>query len=379
MNVLYQKAMTCLLLLLPLGCASTPANRQVIDLTQRIEFDGISVLPPQAKNWVLGVNPQNGVVFKKQFSASLNEPETHTFLAGIRYTDLNEKAPINSHEFLAFVKTTFPKDNARFQNISIHSFLDNNKSKAMNTDCVQYELVTKESANPLFHGKVFMLATYGFQCRHPYFTSMVVDAFCTERYQEDHLPLSQAYKEECTAFLNDVQFKLPSPQTEGLIDNSYLNVSAWDYPQWQQMVSAAKMISTQGNLAGAEQLCGQAMHLADANTIKSLYAYADLLDTQRHDRSTLIRSRANKLLELRNKLASTNQAQTAWLGFIPEKMPDEHVVLLEILGQTSEAESVRTLGDAYRYMQEVHAVRLRIIIQGKSALGMCIGFYDRAH
>jgi len=60
-------------------------------------------------------------------------------------------------------------------------------------------------------------------------------------------------------------------------------------------------------------------------------------------------------------------------------MPDEHVVLLEILGQTSEAESVRTLGDAYRYMQEVHAVRLRIIIQGKSALGMCIGFYDRAH
>lgn len=54
-------------------------------------------------------------------------------------------------------------------------------------------------------------------------------------------------------------------------------------------------------------------------------------------------------------------------------MLDEHAILLEILGQTSEAESVRTLGSAYRYVQEVHAVRLRAIIQGESALGMCIG------
>jgi hypothetical protein len=380
MNALYQKVRAGLLLSLLLGCASTPTNQQMIDLTQRIEFDGISVLPPQAENWALGVNQQEGIVFKKQLSESLNELETHTFLAGIRHVDLNEKAPKNSHELLAFIKSTFPsKDDARFQNTSIRSFLDDNRSKAMNTDCAQYELVTKESANPLFHGKVFMLTTYGFQCRHPYSTSIIVDAFCTERYQENHPPVSQAYKDECTAFLNDVQFKPLSTRTEGFIDSTYLNVPAWNYPQWQQIVSAAKMINMQGNLLGAERLCNQALHLADANTIKSLYAYADLLDTQQHDRSTLVRGRANKLLELRIKLASANKAQTTWLGFQPEEILEEYATLLETLHQTPEAESIRTLGKAYRYTQEVHAVRLRTISQGGNALGMCSGFQDRTH
>lgn len=48
-----------------LSCASLPTDQQIIDLKQRIEFDGISILPPQAKNWILGANPLGGIIFKK--------------------------------------------------------------------------------------------------------------------------------------------------------------------------------------------------------------------------------------------------------------------------------------------------------------------------
>lgn len=381
MNTIYQRVRAGILLSLLLGCASTSTNhQQMIDPAQRMEFDGISVLAPQAKNWSLGAIPtqkEGLVLFKKQFSESLEKSEMYTFLAGVRRVDMNEKSPKNSHELLAFIESTLAsKNDVRFQTISNRSLVDENRSKALNTDCAQYELVEKESANPLFPGKVFILTTYGFQCRHPYSANIVVDAFCTERYQENNRPAGQVHKEECTAFLNDVQFTPLGTRTEGLMDNPYLDVPAWDYPQWQQTVSAARMLNMQGNNIGAEQLCGQALHFADANTIKSLYAYADLLESRQDDRSLLVRGRANKLMEMRIKQANATQSQTTWLGFVPEEMLEEYATLLETQQQRAEAESIRALGEAYRYTQEVHAIRLRIISQGGNAWGMCIGFQD---
>src|SRR5690606_6870346 len=158
MNTIYKRVWAGILLSLLLGCASTSTNhQQMIDPAQRMEFDGISVLAPQAKNWSLGAIPtqkEGLVLFKKQFPESLEKPEMHTFLAGVRRADMNEKSPKNSHELLAFIKSTLAsKNDVRFQTISNRSFVDENRSKALNTDCAQYELVEKESANPLFPGK----------------------------------------------------------------------------------------------------------------------------------------------------------------------------------------------------------------------------------
>lgn len=379
MSTLRRRVEMGILLIFLLGCASSPTDQRTIDLKQRIEFGGISVLPPQAKNWMLGASPWKGIVFKKRFSESLEEPETYTLLAGVRTTDLHEKELRNPQDLLAFIESALSsKEDVRFRNISTRVLLDENRSKAMNTDCAQYEFVTKESANPLFPGMVFLLTTYGFQCRHPYAASIVVDAFCTERYQENNQPVNKAYKNECAAFLNEVQFKPLGSQIDGLMDTTYLKVPAWNYPQWQQMVSAAKMINEQGNKSGAEQLCHQALHFADANTIKSLYAYADLLEAQKRDRSILVRARANKLLELRIKQAIASRTQITYLGFLSEEMLSEYADSLDRLQRTTEAESIRALGQAYRYTQEVYAVRLRIMNQEGDAQGVCIGFQDQA-
>ena len=81
-------------------------------------------------------------------------------------------------------------------------------------------------------------------------------------------------------------------------------------------------------------------------------------------------------MELRIKQANATQSQTTWLGFVPEAILEEYATLLETQQQSAEAESIRALGEAYRYTQEVHAIRLRIISQGGNAWGMCIGFQD---
>lgn len=358
-----------------LSCASLPTDQQIIDLKQRIEFDGISILPPQAKNWILGANPLGGIIFKKQLFETLDEPESHTLLAGTRHADLAEKAPKNLQELLIFTESTLSSRNDhRFQDVLLRVQVDENRSKIMNTDCAAYEQVTKESANPLFPERVFMLTVQGFQCRHPYYANIVIDAFCTERYLENTQPVDKAYKDECIAFLDTVQFQFPVSQTDTFKDISYLKVPAWNYPQWQQMISAAIMLNEQGSKSGAEQLCYQALHFADANMIKSLFDYADMLETQMNNRSIFIRGRANKLAKLRAQQTSATTTQTTYLGFQPGAILKEYASLLNKLQRTTDAASIGMLEEAYKYTQEVHAVRLRIMNQGGNAQGTCTGF-----
>lgn len=369
--------------MLLLGCASSPTDQQIIDqiidLKQRIEFDGVSVLPPQAKNWMLGATPFEGIMFKKRLSETLGEPKTHTLLAGAISVDLAEKAPRNSQELLSYLESFLSSQNdRRFQALHSRVQADENRSKIMNTDCAAYETVAKESANPLFPAKIFMLTVQGFQCRHPYYANIVVDVFCTERYLENTQPASKAYKDECIAFLDTVQFQSPVSQIDTFKDISYLNVPAWNYPQWQQMISTAIMLNEQGNKSGAEQLCYQALRIADANMIKSLFDYADMLEAQTNNRGVLVRERANKLGRLRAKQASATTAQTTWLGFQPGEILKEYADLLNKLQRTTDAASIGMLEEAYKYTQEVRAVRLHIMLQGGNAQGTCAGL-EKTH
>lgn len=362
-----------------LSCASSPTDQQIIDLKQRIEFDGISVLPPQAKNWMLGASPLGGIIFKKQLSETLDEPESHTLLAGVRYADLAEKAPKNMQELLLFTESSHSSQNdPRLHNMRLSVHVDENRSKTLNTDCVVYEQLMKESANPLFPGKVFMLTAQGFQCRHPFYANIVIDAFCTERYLENTQTVDKAYKDECIAFLDTVRFQSPVSQTDTFKDISYLNVPAWNYPQWQQLISAAIMLNEQGNKSGAEQLCYQALHFADANMIKSLFDYADMLETQMNNHSIFIRNRANKLAKLRAQQENTTTPQTTYLGFQPTVILKEYARFLNKLQKTTDATSIEMLEEAYKYTQEVHAVRFRIMSEGGNAQGICTGF-EKAH
>jgi hypothetical protein len=55
-------------------------------------------------------------------------------------------------------------------------------------------------------------------------------------------------------------------------------------------------------------------------------------------------------------------------------MLNEYANQLEKQLRTVEAGSMRALGRACQYTQEIHAVRMRIILQGGNAHGLCVGF-----
>ena len=81
-------------------------------------------------------------------------------------------------------------------------------------------------------------------------------------------------------------------------------------------------------------------------------------------------------MELRVKQVGATEAQTTWLGFLPDEILNEYADLLNKLHRTTEAESIRKLKQAYRYTQEIHAVRLRIMLMGQEedARGTCTRF-----
>ena len=341
-------------------------------MQKRIEFDGISVLPPQAEGWMPGADPFGEIVFKKRLPDTSGESGPYTFLAGVRHIDLNEKAPQNLQDLLIFVESSFAsQNNDRFQTIDFQAQADENRTKVMHTECVAYEGIAKESDNPVFPGKILMLIARGFQCRHPHFVDSVIDVFCTERYPANTQPVNKTYQEECLTFLDMIRPGLPAERISDTDDIVYLDVPAWDYLKWQQMISATTMLSSQGNKSGAEQLCYQALQFADANMIRSLYDYANVLDTQRNDRSILVRNRADRLAQMRSQQRGATSAQVTYLGFLPERMLKEYADLLNESHRTAEAASINALGEAYRYTQGIQATRLYIINQGGNPYGIC--------
>lgn len=273
-------------------------------------------------------------------------------------------------DLIFYANLKMKETEARFQDITFNAVIDETRSNFMGTDCINFNFTTKESNNLNFPGEVFVLTSHGFNCRHPSSSKVIIEAFCTERYLEDSQSVSETIKDECTAFLHDVQFKPLHTQT----DTSYFNAPAWESSKWQQMITAAKLANEKNEKFRAEQLCYQAMYYSDSNTIKALFEYADFLEEKKHEDSLAVRAKARRLMKLKAEQAKLTQPKNTYLGFVPWQMLNEYANQLEKQLRTVEAESMRALGRAYQYSQEVHAVRMRIILQGGDAHGLCVGF-----
>lgn len=372
MNTLKQCIWTSIFVILVSGCATQPhVGALIINPTERLEFDGISVLPPQEENWFLGSSPflKDMVVFKKKLSDFSRFQELHSYLAVVSRTDLDGELT-NPQDLLSYVNSKLKITQARFQMITSNTVLDEARSNAMDSICVQYDIAGKEFDNPSFPDTIFILALHGFECRHPFSSKVVIEAYCTERYPDGEQPVGEALKNECATFLNNIQFK--PLRTQNHVPD--LSVSDWKSARWQQMIAAVEWANEQNNKITVDKLCYQAIHYADTNTIKSLYKYADLLEAQKREEGVAVRAKADKLIKLKTQQAQRTESKTTYLGFAPSEMLSEYANLLEGLLQTAEAESMRTLSRAYRYTQEVRANRLRVINEGGDPRGLCTDF-----
>lgn len=78
--------------MLILGCATQlPVGQAIFNPAERMEFDGISVLPPQGKDWVIGISPIHEVIFKKQFSESSGNTKVNSYLVGVMRRNVYER------------------------------------------------------------------------------------------------------------------------------------------------------------------------------------------------------------------------------------------------------------------------------------------------
>lgn len=354
------------------GCATQLLVGQAIsNPAERMEFDGISVLPPQGEDWVIGMSPIHEVIFKKLFSGSPGSAKVNSYLLGVMRHNVYERELKSPQDLIYYANLKMKGTEARFQDNTFNVVIDETRSNFMGTDCINFNFTTKESNNLNFPGEALVLTGHGFYCRHPSSSKVIIEAFCTERYPEDGGSLlSETIKGECTAFLHDVQFKPLHTQT----DTSYLNTPAWESSKWQQMITAAKLANVQNEKLRAEQLCYQAIGYSDSNTIKALFEYADFLEDKKSEDSLAVRAKARRLMELKAEQAQVTQAKSTYLGFVPWQMLNEYANQLEKQLRTVEAESMRALGRAYQYSQEVHATRMKIILQGGGVHGLCVGF-----
>ncbi len=361
--------MTSIFVVLVFGCTTpTLIGQPIINLSERMELEGVSVLPPQEKNWLFGGSPflKDIVVFKKKLPNSSGIQELHSYLAVVTRVEL-DRGLTNPQDLLTYVNSKLKVMETRFQIIAYSVVLDEARSNAMDTDCVRYDIVSKEFDNPNFPGFEFVLASHGFECCHPSSPSVVIEAYCTERHPKDGQSAEETLRNECLSFLNNVQLKRLRAKTSPL----YLDVPAWDATKWQQMIISAQQASDQSDKTRAEHSCHQAIYYADANTINHFYEYADLLKAQKDENSMAVRAKADKLMQLRTQQAESKEAGSMYLGFVPADILNEYADLLEKLLRTAEAESMRALSRAYQYTQGVHASRYRLILLGEDPRGLC--------
>jgi tetratricopeptide (TPR) repeat protein len=183
------------------GCAAEGREPgPITSPTQRVEFDGFSILPPRAKGWVrLELPPQvdpNMAVrayFIKRLSEGTTSPsDLHRLTAVVRtfrVGDVKIEKPLDLLESIA------------------RGFSGSTLGKCFGRDCVRYQSTSEEQKNPQFPGCVFEISKQGFIVLHPDSPTLVINLEYRQYYAREVQPLSgEALEREVEPFQNSLEF-----------------------------------------------------------------------------------------------------------------------------------------------------------------------------
>jgi hypothetical protein len=145
----------------------------------------------------------------------------------------------------------------------------------------------------------------------------------------------------------------------------------WEPRHWERVILAAKQAKVRGDKIEAERLCSQALFYVDAITVKSFYAYAELLREQKRAGETDVLAKAGKLRESKILQMQATRPGSMYLGFIPWVELKEYADLLQELHRDAEAEAMRALSNAYEYAQGAYMRRTLFFNQGWDPRGEC--------
>jgi hypothetical protein len=145
----------------------------------------------------------------------------------------------------------------------------------------------------------------------------------------------------------------------------------WEPVFWDRAMRDAQVARASGDRAAAERACARGILYVQAQTIKMLYSYADMLDVQNLGSGVPVRTKAQKLEQARDAQAQARTSGNTYLAFDPSAELRSYAELLGGMKRNTDALSVEALASAYRYAQDANLRRTQLQRDGKEPYGEC--------
>lgn len=212
MRRLWTWALVFLAGVIVVGCAVAPRLISISDSTQRLEFQGFSILPPRGENWFVveassqpDPNLTYAVVFSKRLRERVTRPaELHTITASVSTSSLGDVTFESRTELLQYLarerEKGWRRPTQRHTPLEVKVSLE----KCLGWDCVRIDYTAEDYGVPHFPGLVFILTGYDFIFLHPDTPTFVIYVNYGQRYLRGQQPLP--LEAEVKSFLKSLAF-----------------------------------------------------------------------------------------------------------------------------------------------------------------------------
>ncbi len=186
------------------GCAGGSQFIPVIDSTQRLELEGLSILPPQGEHWFLAspeLRKQQGPGMMVLLRKLTTPPsKTHTVVAFVRGGRVSSAAGSRA-ELLQELAQGYSGQTDRNRPVSVNISPD----RTLAPDCMRYDVTAEDRGVPGYQGAVYIMDMHGFICLHPDLPDVAIDIQYSQRRLQEEPPLS--LETEAEPFLKSLLFK----------------------------------------------------------------------------------------------------------------------------------------------------------------------------
>jgi hypothetical protein len=183
------------------GC--TASLVAVKDPTQRVEIDGLSVLPPAGQTWYVASADARRVAFARR---PPELPHTAVAIAFVEKIEIGGyvHAPIRNAQDLKEVEERRLQSDERYTTIESSARVDTSRG----ADCVRIDAVQEVRDNPRFPGVVLVLVSRVLDCLHPQSPGYMVSVGYSERYPKGQRTLfsAETLQSEGEAFIRSATF-----------------------------------------------------------------------------------------------------------------------------------------------------------------------------
>jgi hypothetical protein len=181
------------------GCAPALV---AVNPTQRVELDGVWVLPPAGQTWYVGPRDRQHVVFGRK---PPQPPHTVGAMALVDKIEIGGAVlgPVRNAQDLKEVTERRLQSGGRFTTLESSVRLDTNRG----AECVRVDAVQEERDNPRMPGVVLILVSHALDCLHPQNSGYVVSVSYSERYPKGQQAFSaETLQAEGESFIRNATF-----------------------------------------------------------------------------------------------------------------------------------------------------------------------------